>query len=76
MTETEDIRNAQSAIEDPPTPFVRWGALVEWLGRWGFTESEVRKFKREGLIEAKFFNEQQGRAYYRIDQVRGALGLE
>jgi hypothetical protein len=49
--------------------------LVAWLSEWGFAESEVKKFKRAGLIEPKQFG-RGARAYYRVDQVERALGLE
>ena len=71
----ETTENPTRRIENPETPFVRWSALVAWLSEWGFAESEVKKFKRAGLIEPKQFG-RGARAYYRVDQVERALGLE
>lgn len=76
MDMTESARVVQ-----PVKELIRWGELVEWLERWGFTEEQVRSFVGAGLIQRYYIRhhcrksgkEVRGRAFYRVRQVEAKL---
>lgn len=71
----------QNKLGKPKKELIRWGDLVEWLGNWGFTEDEVRKYLRSGIIRAYYIEHTdsksgrrvKGKAYYHVRQIEGKL---
>lgn len=64
----------------PKTAFIKRGPLIEWLTKSaGFSEREVEKWIREGLIQPHRFpclgNKQPKRRTYCVATVAKALGL-